>query len=122
MIEHAANAMPGPSLIIKPPGMFPITPPTATAERLAKPSQYVLLFNSSEVQSHGVTDRWQQTQMLAPLEKREVCMVVDELAMLIELSRTDRGYYTYGPKARPAISSAPCENFEFAASVIAADR
>jgi hypothetical protein len=35
--------------------------------------------------------------MLAPLEKREVCMVVDELATLIELSRTDRGFYTYGP-------------------------
>jgi hypothetical protein len=95
MIEHAANAIP--SSIIQPPGMFPITPPVATQERLAKPSQYVLLFNSSEVQSHGVTDRWQQTQMLAPLEKREVCMVVDELATLIELSRTDRGFYTYGP-------------------------
>ena len=98
MIEHAANAMPAPSTIIRPPGRYEITPPVATAARLALPSQHVVLFNSSEVQSHGVNDRWEQMQMFAPGEKREICMVCDELNTLIELARTDRGFYTYGPK------------------------
>jgi hypothetical protein len=64
---------------------------------LSKPHQHVVLFNSSEVQAHGVQDRWLQLQMFAPGEKREVCLVVDELATLVHLSRTDRGFYMSGP-------------------------
>jgi hypothetical protein len=98
MTEHAANAMPAPSMIIRPPGMFPVTPPTASQERLSRAFQHVVLHNTSENQSRGVQDRWLQLQMLAPGEKREITMLVDELATLIELGRTDRGFYTYGPK------------------------
>jgi hypothetical protein len=97
-MTQAAKAMPAPWTIIKPPGSYEITPPVATQERLAKPSQHVVLFNSSEVQTHGVKDRWEVMQMFAPGEKREICMVCDELNTLIELARTDRGFYTYGPK------------------------
>jgi hypothetical protein len=98
MTECAANALPSSAAppLIMPPGSYPITAPVATQERLSKPHQLVMLFNSSEVQSHGVQDRYLQLQMLAPGEKREVAMLVDELATLIHLSRTDRGFYTSG--------------------------
>jgi hypothetical protein len=98
MTKFAANPLP-PSAsppLIRPPGSFPITPPTATQERLSKPHQLVVPHNTSEVQSHGVQDRYLQLQMLSPGEKREVTMLVDELATLIHLSRTDRGFYTSG--------------------------
>lgn len=102
MVEHAANAMPMPSMIIRPPGMFPVTPPVASTERLSRPSQYVILHNTHEIQSHGVQDRWWQLQMFAPGEKREICMLTEELATLIDLARTDRGFYAYGPnKGKP---------------------
>jgi hypothetical protein len=103
-MTQAANAMPGLSPpIIRPPGSgYQITPPVATQERLAKPHQHVVLFNSSEVQAHYIKDRWKQHQLFAPGEKREICMVVDELAILIHLSRTDRGFYPSGPlRGRP---------------------
>jgi hypothetical protein len=105
--QQAANAMPGPSLIIQPPGMFPTTPPVATQERLAKPSQFVVLHNTSEVQVHGWKDRWETMQMFAPGEKREICVVCDELDTLIELSRTDRGFFAYGPRKGQAYPAHP---------------
>jgi hypothetical protein len=98
-MTQAANAMPGLSPpIIRPPGSnYQIVAPVATQERLSKPHQLVVLFNSSEVQSYGIQDRFLQLQMLKPQEKREVAMIVDELATLIHLARTDRGFFTSGP-------------------------
>jgi hypothetical protein len=97
--QHAANAMPGLSPpIIRPPGsMIHFAPPVATQERLAKPSQIVLLHNSDPQQTHGVKDRYEQIVWLAPGEKKELTMLVDEIATLVHLSRTDRGFYPSGP-------------------------
>jgi hypothetical protein len=109
MSEQAANAMPGLSPpIIRPPGsMVHFAPPVATAERLAKPHQLVLLHNTSEVQSHGVKDRFEQIVWLAPGEKKELDMLVEEIATLVHLSRTDRGFFPSGPKRGQAFPPHP---------------
>jgi hypothetical protein len=73
-------------------------PPTASQERLAKPHQLVLLHNTSEVQTHIMRDRFLQSQSILPGAKVEVDMPVDEIETLHDLSRTDRGYYAYGPR------------------------
>jgi hypothetical protein len=98
MTEQAANTLPGLPPIIRPPGsMVHFTPPVATAERLAKPHQLVLLHNTHECQAHGVKDRYEQIVWLAPGEKKELDMLVEEISTLVHLSRTDRGFYPSGP-------------------------
>jgi hypothetical protein len=57
----------------------------------------VLLHNTSEVQAHGIKDRYEQVVWLAPGEKKELTMLVDEIATLVHLSRTDRGFFPSGP-------------------------
>jgi hypothetical protein len=115
----AVNAIPSP--LTMPPGSFPVTPPVATQERLAKPHQLVLLHNTSEVQAHGIKDRYEQVVWLAPGEKKELDMVCDEISTLIHLSRTDR-FFSIGAETRPSVSAASGENFGPAASPIATDR
>jgi hypothetical protein len=109
--QHAANAMPiasAPPPMMHQPLMIPtITPPTPTQERLSRPHQLVVLFNSSEVQNHAIQDRFLQLQLFRPGEKREVDMIVDELSTLVELSRTDRGYFTFGPRKGQAYPAHP---------------
>jgi hypothetical protein len=99
-MTQAANALPGlsPPLITPSGSMVHFTPPVATAERLAKPHQLVLLHNTHECQAHGVKDRYEQIVWLAPGEKKELDMLVDEIATLVHLSRTDRGFFPSGPK------------------------
>jgi len=99
----AANAMPysasqSPPIIGNRPHPA-LTPPTATAEQLAKPHQRVLLHNTSEIQSHIIQDRYLQFHTMVPGAKVEVDMLVTAIANLHNLARTDRGYYMSGPNA-----------------------
>jgi hypothetical protein len=99
----AANALPYAPPLEMPPianrPLYPaVTPPVATQERLAKPHQRVTLHNTGEVQTQIIQDRFWQTHTLLPGAKAEIDMVVDEIATLVDLARTDRGFYMFGPK------------------------
>jgi hypothetical protein len=66
-------------------------------ERLEAPSQRVTVLNTSPVQTHFVIDRHMNGHELRPGKKKEVEMLVDEIAAFRELGRPNRGVYTSGP-------------------------
>ena len=68
-------------------------------ERLAATSQRVVVMNTSPVQTHIVIDRFMNGHELRPGEKKEVEMLVDEIAAFRELGRPNRGVYPSGPLA-----------------------
>jgi hypothetical protein len=68
------------------------------------PSQRVTVMNTSQSQPHIVIDRFMNGHELRPGEKKEIDMLVDEIAAFRELGRPNRGFY---PSAA-ATSSAFC--------------
>jgi hypothetical protein len=66
-------------------------------ERLEAPSQRVTVLNTSPVQTHIVIDRFMNGHELRPGEKKEIEMLVDEIAAFRELGRPNRGVYQSGP-------------------------
>jgi hypothetical protein len=70
--------------------------------RAALPYSRVTIFNSSEVQTHIVIDRYSQPHMLRPGErKHDVELPNDEIANFQEQRRPDRFYPTIDP-TKPA--------------------
>jgi hypothetical protein len=67
-----------------------------TAERLSKPHQRVTLKNTSESQVHFLCDRHLRHIEFKPGQSREITMLTDELANLMRLQRSDRGFYPIG--------------------------
>jgi hypothetical protein len=53
--------------------------------------------NTSPIQTHVLIDRFMNGHELRPGEKKEVEMLVDEIAAFRELGRPNRGVYTSGP-------------------------
>jgi hypothetical protein len=68
-------------------------------ERRQAPSRRVTVMNTSPVQTHVVIDRFMNAHELRPGEKKEVEMLVDEIAAFRELGRPHRGVYPSGPLA-----------------------
>jgi hypothetical protein len=89
-------APPAPNLVIP-----RLTPSGAVVlmsrERLEAPSQRVTVMNTSPIQTHIVIDRFMNGHELRPGEKKEVEMLVDEIAAFRELGRPNRGVYASGP-------------------------
>jgi hypothetical protein len=78
-----------------------------SAERLAKAHQLVTLRNTDQRQTHYIQNRHLQHVELLPGEAKEIDMISDELANLINLSRVDRGYYESGPRKGAPFPSHP---------------
>jgi hypothetical protein len=70
----------------------------ADQARLARAHQIVTVQNTDERQDYFLKDRYLQHILIRPGAKVEIDMVVDEIANLHDLSRTDRGFYAFGPK------------------------
>jgi hypothetical protein len=68
-------------------------------ERLEAPSQRVTVFNTSPNQTHFVIDRQMLGHELRSGEKKEIEMLVDEIAAFRELGRPNRGVYPSGALA-----------------------
>jgi hypothetical protein len=76
-----------------------IAPPVADQARLARPHQLVVVQNTDERQDHFLKDRYLQHVLIRPGARVEIDMLTDEIAVLHNLSRTDRGHYLAGPRA-----------------------
>ena len=61
--------------------------------------QQVIVWNSSQVQTHIIVDRHQCGHVLRPGEKKEIDVPVDEIEAFRGLSAPNRGVYTCGPQA-----------------------
>jgi hypothetical protein len=66
-------------------------------ERLEAPSQRVTVMNTSSIQTHIVIDRFMHGHELRPGQKKEIEMLVDEIAAFRDLGRPNRGVYPSGP-------------------------
>jgi hypothetical protein len=89
-------APPAPNLVIPRPtqsGAVILT----SRERLEASSQRITVMNTSPVQTHIVIDRFMNGHELRPGEKKEVEMLVDDIAAFRELGRPNRGVYPSGP-------------------------
>jgi hypothetical protein len=96
-MERARKAAPpAPNLVIPRPTQWGAVI-QVTRERLEAPSQRVTVMNTSPIQTHFVIDRFMNGHELRPGERKEVEMLVDEIAALRELGRPNRGVYTSGP-------------------------
>jgi hypothetical protein len=92
-------------LVIRPDIMKPL-PPLAVPQRVGLPDkrrleadhQRVIVWNSSQVQTHIIIDRHQCAQVLHPGEKKEIDLPVDEIEAFRSLSAPNRGVYTFGPQ------------------------
>jgi hypothetical protein len=111
MVERAANIPPFfPEMQIighKPLVAAMVKQPTATPQRLALAHQRVELWNTDQLQTHYVKDRFEQYHTLLPGKRAELDMVVSEIKNLHDLSRTDRGFYLDGPKKGQAFEPHP---------------
>jgi len=76
-----------------------ITAPIADQARLARAHQLVTVMNTDERQDHYLKDRYLAHILIRPGQRVEIDMLVDEIAALHNLARTDRGHYLAGPKA-----------------------
>jgi hypothetical protein len=92
------KAPPAPNLVIPRPTRWGAVI-QVTRERLEAPSQRVTVMNTSPIQKHIVIDRFMNGHELRPGEKKEVEMLVDEIAAFRELGRPNRGVYMSGPLA-----------------------
>jgi hypothetical protein len=91
-------APPAPNLVIPRPTQWGAVI-QVTRERLEAPSQRITVLNTSPIQTHIVIDRFMNGHELRPGEKKEVEMLVDEIAAFRELGRPNRGVYMSGPLA-----------------------
>jgi hypothetical protein len=91
-------APPAPNLIIPRPTQSGAVI-LMSRERFEAPSQRVTVMNTSPIQTHVVIDRFMNGHELQPGEKKEIEMLVDEIAALRELGRPNRGVYPSGPLA-----------------------
>ena len=96
--QRPANApppQPAAPAVHNPGHYFGLTPDEA---RLRAPSQRVTVANTDQVQTHVIRDRFLQFIELKPGQRKEVEMLVDEIAAYRELARPNRGLYPSGPK------------------------
>ena len=91
-------APPGANLVIPRPTQWGAVI-LVSRERLEAPSQRVTVLNTSPMQTHIVIDRFMNGHELRPGEKKEVEMLVDEIAAFRELGRPNRGVHPSGPLA-----------------------
>jgi hypothetical protein len=102
--ESAARATASPEESVIRPEITKPSPPPAVPQFVMLPDkrrfeadhQRVIVWNSSQVQTHIIIDRHQCSQVLRPGEKKEVDLPVDEIEAFRSLSAPNRGVYTYG--------------------------
>ena len=78
-----------------PPGHVVANVPSA--EQLDLPYQRVKLRNTDQIHTHIMLDRFMQGHVLQPGQSCEIEMTVPDISSLLNLAKTDRGFYTAGP-------------------------